>query len=184
MKRFPFWISFLIAGWLTASAQSGLNRIENIVVIFAENRSFDALYGSFPGADGLTQANRADIAQLDRNGSPFRELPPIWGGLTAAGVAPPVTEAQTAHLPNKPFAIDAPDGFHIPTTVATRDLWHRFYENQMQIDGGRNDKFVAYADSGALVLGHYDGSKMKMWDIARRYTLADHFFMGAFGGSF
>ena len=45
----------------------------------------------------------------------------------------------------------------------------------MQIDGGKNDKFVAYADSGALTMGHYDGSKMKMWEIARRYTLADHF---------
>jgi phospholipase C len=54
----------------------------------------------------------------------------------------------------------------------------------MQIDGGKNDKFVAYGNSGALVMGHYDGSKLRMWKIAKRYTLADHFFMGAFGGSF
>ncbi|WP_242621833.1 alkaline phosphatase family protein, partial [Komagataeibacter xylinus] len=25
------------------------------------------------------------------------------------------------------------------------DLWHRFYQNQMQINGGRNDMFVAWA---------------------------------------
>jgi len=25
----------------------------------------------------------------------------------------------------------------------TRDPWHRFYQNQMQIDGGKNDRFVA-----------------------------------------
>src|SRR6516165_1242664 len=54
----------------------------------------------------------------------------------------------------------------------------------MQIDHGKNDRFVAYADSGALVMGHYDGSKLPLWEIAKRYTLADHFFMGAFGGSF
>ena len=54
----------------------------------------------------------------------------------------------------------------------------------MQIDGGKNDKFVAYADSGALVMGHYDGSKLPLWNIAKKYTLADNFFMAAFGGSF
>jgi phospholipase C len=87
-------------------------------------------------------------------------------------------------LPNKPFAIDDPDGFNTPLGVVTHDLWHRFYQNQMQIDGGKNDRFVAYADSGALVMGHYDGSKLPLWNIARQYTLADNFFMGAFGGSF
>ncbi len=43
--------------------------------------------------------------------------------------------------------------------MTTNDLWHLFYQNQMQIDGGKNDRFVAYADSGALVMGHYDGTQ-------------------------
>ena len=166
------------------SAKGGLEQIQNIVVIFAENRSFDVLYGSFPGANGLKNAKRERSLQRDRNGVVLAELPPIWRGLTATGVTPVVTEAQTAHLPNEPFAIDDPKGFNTPINVITRDLWHRFYQNQMQIHGGTNDRFVAWADSGALVMGHYDGSKMKMWDIARQYTLADNFFMGAFGGSF
>jgi len=33
-------------------------------------------------------------------------------------------------------------------------------------------------------MGHYDGSNLKMWKIARQFTLADNFFMGAFGGSY
>ena len=33
-------------------------------------------------------------------------------------------------------------------------------------------------------MGYYDGSGLAMWQVARRYTLADNFFMGAFGGSF
>jgi phospholipase C len=99
-------------------------------------------------------------------------------------VTPPVTQAQTEHLPNKPFQIDDPQGFNLPMSVMTRDLWHRFYENQMQIDGGKNDKFVAFADSGGLVMGHYDGSKLPLWKLAQKYTLADNFFMGHFGGSF
>jgi phospholipase C len=99
-------------------------------------------------------------------------------------VTPPVTQAQTEHLPNKAFAIDDPKGFNTPLSVVTRDLWHVFYQNQMQINGGKNDKFAAYADSGGLVMGFYDGSKLPMWDVAKKYVLADNFFQGAFGGSF
>ncbi len=186
MKRSIALLALLAAGLPAAVAAQaqGINAIETVVVIYAENRSFDNLYGSFPGANGLQNVTPESFTQIDRDGSEFKELPPIWDGLTAKGVTPPVTQAQTEHLPNKPFAIDDPDGFNTPLGVVTHDLWHRFYQNQMQIDGGKNDRFVAYADSGALVMGHYDGSKLPLWNIATQYTLADNFFMGAFGGSF
>jgi acid phosphatase len=162
----------------------GIYKIENIVVIYAENRSFDGLYGFFPGANGLQKVKPEQYRQLDRDGTVLKELPPIWGGLTAAGVTPTVTESQTAHLPNQPFAIDTAKGLNTPFRVVTRDLWHRFYENQMQIDGGKNDRFVAWADSGAFVMGHYDAAQLRLSQIATRYVLADNFFMGAFGGSY
>jgi len=170
----------LLAG-VPACFAADLSSIRNIVVIYAENRSFDNLYGSFPGANGLQKAPRP---QFDRDGSPLKELPPVWTGLTAQSVTPPVTQAQTAHLPNAPFAIDDPKGFNTPMTVVTRDLWHLFYQNQMQINGGRNDRFVAWADSGALVMGRYNGARLALWNVAKEYTLADNFFMGAFGSSF
>ncbi|MGO7594426.1 alkaline phosphatase family protein, partial [Rhizobium leguminosarum] len=44
------------------AAQAGYDKIDNVVVIYAENRSFDNLYGSFPGADGLLNAT-ADRAR-------------------------------------------------------------------------------------------------------------------------
>lgn len=161
-----------------------LNDIQNIVVIYAENRSFDNLFSYFPGTPGLSKVMPSRYRQTDRDGSVMKELPPVWGGLTERSVTPAVTEAQTAHLPNKPFAIDDPKGLNAPRGTITRDLWHRFYQNQMQINGGRNDRFAAWADSGGLVMGHYESSKLALWKIAREYTLADHFFMGAFGGSF
>jgi phospholipase C len=162
----------------------GLGNINTIVVIYAENRSFDNLYGSFPGANGLPGLTSAQFQQLDRDGTVLKELPPVWDGLTAKGVVPPVTQAMTEHLPNMPFAIDDPKGFNTPLSVTTHDLWHRFYQNQMQIDGGKNDKFAAYADSGGLVMGHYDGSKLPLWNVAHEFVLADNFFMGSFGGSY
>ncbi|QJP12858.1 acid phosphatase [Starkeya sp. ORNL1] len=166
------------------AASAELGKIDTVVVIYAENRSFDNIYGTFPGARGLQGLKPADYQQVDRNGEPFKELPPIWTGLTAKGVTPPVSQAQTEHLANAPFAIDDPDGFNISDAVVTRDLWHRFYEEQMQIDGGKNDRFVAYADAGALVMGNYAQAKQQLWDVAKTYTLADNFFQGAFGGSF
>src|SRR5262249_1284607 len=60
----------------------------------------------------------------------------------------------------------------------------RFYEQQLQINGGRMDKFAAYSDAGGLTMGFYDGSQTHLWQWAREFTLADHFFHAAFGGSF
>ncbi|MFO1058382.1 MAG: acid phosphatase [Dongiaceae bacterium] len=173
----------LAAGAAQAAGQ-GIEQIQTVVVIFAENRSFDNLYGRFPGANGIAQASPESLKQRDRDGSVLAELPPVWGGLTAKGFTPAVTEAQTRHLPNGVFQVDAADGFNLPLSTLTHDLWHRFYQNQMQINGGRNDMFVAWADSGAMPMGVWDGSKTAMWEVARTYTLADNFFMGGFGGSF
>jgi acid phosphatase len=178
----------LLAAVVAVSARvadaAGIEGIENIVVIYAENRSFDNLYGFFPGANGLSRLTPEEYTQRDRDGSVLKELPPIWGGLTAKGVEPAIIQAQTEHLPNAPFAIDGAQRFNLPVGVTTRDLWHRFYQNQMQIDGGKNDRFAAYADSGALVMGHYASSRLPLWGVAKEYVLADNFFMGGFGGSF
>jgi acid phosphatase len=191
MSRLKLFNSLYLAGSALASftavasaAPAGYDKIDTVVVIYAENRSFDNLYGGFPGANGLSNASADQVRQLDRDGKPLAELPPAWGGLTGKGVTPPVTEAQTAHLANASFAIDDPNGFNEKNSVITRDLWHRFYQEQMQINGGRNDKFVAWADSGGLVMGHYDGAVLPMWAVAKKYVLADNFFQGSFGGSF
>lgn len=155
-----------------------LNKIGHIVVIYAENRSFDNLYGLFPGANGIDNAMTAYVPQKDRDGSVLATLPPTWDSK-----GQPDAAYSTEKLPNKPFLIPSTPGAWTPDK-ATRDLVHRFYNNQMQIDGGKNDQFAAYSDAGGLSMGYYDGSSMQMWKLAQQYTLADNFFMGAFGGSF
>jgi len=171
---------------ITAALRS---KVQNIVVIYAENRAFDNLYGNFPGARGLREVvgvdshpRRGYIPQRDRDGSVLATLPQTWGGVTASGVTPVVTQAQSAGLPNAPFSVEAT--FGLSTFTVTRDLYHRFFENQMEIDGGKNDKFAAWADAGGLTMGHYDYSKSALYQLAQKYTLADEFFAGAFGGSF
>jgi len=61
---------------------------------------------------------------------------------------------------------------------------HAFYHNQEQINGRNNNMFAAMSNVGGWVMGYFDGSPLKLWQWAKEYTLADNFFMGAFGGSF
>ena len=153
-----------------------LHKINHIVVIYGENRSFDNLYGLFPGARGIDDALAHYIPQKNLDGSELPVLPPVWAK------AGDVDTSYPAAMPNKPFRIDELQGKGLG--VPTRDLVHRFYQNQEQINGGRNDMFAALSDAGGLVMGYYDGSSLPLWKIAQQHTLADNFFMGAFGGSF
>lgn len=170
-------------------------KITTIVVIYAENRSFDNLYGDFPGARGLGEVMDRDgrplpayAPQRDRDGTALPVLPPTWGGVTAPGYTPVITQAESAGLPNAPFSIErafaAQSGVTLSASAVTRDLYHRFFENQMQIDGGRNDQYAAWSDAGGLTMGHYDTRQSALYALARQYVLADQFFQGAFGGSF
>ncbi|MDQ6640829.1 MAG: acid phosphatase [Pseudomonadota bacterium] len=170
-----------------------IDAIDTVVVIYAENRAFDNLFGLYPGANGIPGVNPSAVGallpQVDRDGSSLPTLPPTWGGLTAPNQSMTVSEAETVGMPNRPFQVDGANaigakGVAVPLDVATRDLVHRYYNNIMQINGGRNDRFAAFSDAGGLTMGYYDGSRLAMWQVARRYTLADNFFMGAFGGSF
>src|SRR5215831_10771521 len=156
-------------------------KVDTIVVIYAENRSFDNLYGLFPGANGIPGKNPTATGtvqkQIDRDGSVLAHLPPVYSGLTAT-----IPAAMTEMKPNDVFSFK--DLYGIDTNVITTDLVHRFFNNQMQINGGKLDSYAAFSDAGGQVMGYYDGSAMAMWGVAQEFVLADNFFQGAFGGSY
>ena len=146
----------------TAEARpSRLDKIQHVIVIYGENRSFDNLYGLFPGADGIAQALKHYQPQTDLNGQVLASLPPVW----KKGDQPDTS--YPAALPNQPFRLDDP-AIDKPLNSATRDLVHRFYQNQEQINGGKNDRFAALSDAGGLAMGYYDGSSLPMWQLARQ----------------
>lgn len=95
-----------------------------------------------------------------------------------------IGEHDISGLPNAPFALRTPAGEQLTHGVVTRDLVHAFYQNQLQINGGRNDGFVAWGDSGTLVIYADSAVNLRLWRLAEQYTLCDNFFMGAFSGSF
>src|SRR5437764_3607407 len=172
-------IVLALAGLLStlqaSNAQEGLARVKTIVVIYAENRSFDHLYGFFPGANGIANATAEERVQLDHDGTPLPQLT-IFG----AGGKP---DPRFPRVPNEPFRIDAPP-INIRLDQLAPSPIHAFYHQQEQINGGRNNMFAAMSNVGGWTMGHFDGSQLLLWRWAQEYTLADNFFMGAFGGSF
>ena len=167
---------------LAASAQqaarpeAGLDQIGHIVVIYAENRSFDHLFGLFPGANGINRATTQQKTQVDHDGQPLPVLPRVYAHGHADLKFP-------EKLPNAPFRIELPPvgrglGEVLPSPI------HNFYQNREQIAAGRNNRFVAASNVGAWVMSFIDGSQLRLWQWAREYTLADNFYMAAYGGSF
>jgi phospholipase C len=116
----------LLCGALTASpvcAQAvpkpvpGLGKINHIIVIYLENRSFDNLYGLFPGANGIANAGAA-ATQVDKDGKPYEKLPPVLN----TNYKPPAVDARfPAGLANGPFRAEQ----YANIEQVTGDSWHR-----------------------------------------------------------
>lgn len=168
---------FLVLSPMAKAETRGLEAIETIVVLYLENHSFDNLYGFYPGAEGIASAPRERVIQVDDKGHPYKTLPRVMN--THKKPHQP-DERFPEHLPNRPFSIEK----YVSASEKTGDLTHRFYQHQLQINGGKMNRFAGVSNARGLVMGYYDGEKLPLWKYARRYTLADHFFAGAFGGSF
>jgi acid phosphatase len=187
------------------------HRIDHIVVIYEENHSFDNLFGGWERVDGLAGARaqrqiapdgtRLDcLPQVDVN----LTSPPLPVRCTGTAAGQPVSSA----FGNRPFSIDdfiAPEDTTCPAPGqfaangipkgqglpggCTRDLVHRYYQEQYQINGGRMNRYVAGSDAVGLTMGHYDTRGLPVYEYlhgrhAPRYAVADRLFQAAFGGSF
>src|SRR5471030_2325644 len=74
-NRFAPLIAALLAGCgAMPSSEAPLDAIKTVVVIYAENHSFDNMYGMFPGANGVASATALQTTQLDHDGRPLAHL--------------------------------------------------------------------------------------------------------------
>lgn len=151
-------------------------KVDHIVVIYQENWSFDALYGRFPAANGIANASPTSLAQVDKRGVRLQAAPLPRNGRI-------VDPRFTSMAPTAPLAPYDLSRF-IQPDQRTGDIIHRFYTQQLQIDGGRMDKFISWSDNGGLVMSYVDATDLPEGRLARAYTLFDNFFQDAFGGSF
>jgi acid phosphatase len=192
----------------------GLGSVKRIVVIYEENHSFDNLYGRWEGVNGLRRADPAHTTQVNQAGVPYSCLkqvdvnltsPPLPATCHDTTVTPPFDSA----FPNSPFLID---DFIAPTDTTcpplgdfskangwlkgtglpggcTRDLVHRFYQEQYQLNGGRQNRYTTGSDAVGLTQGVYDTRALPIYKYLHTpghpdYAIADDFFQAAFGGSF
>jgi phospholipase C len=138
--------------------------IDHVVVIYQENWSFDGLYGSFPGANGLANATDANgnllpqYQQVDKNGNPITTLP-----------NPSTDPHVPGGLPAKPYDLSQ----YVQPQDKTNDIVHRFYTEQAQIGNGvlqpgtgLNNKFVTWSDNKNLVLSHFDATNLPEGKLA------------------
>ena len=202
------------AGSESDHGQAQLGKINHIVVIYQENRSFDSLYGGWEGVNGLANAPSSKTLQVSQAGAPYScllqndvnlttpRLSKVCSGTKANGTS------FDSHFTNAPFHIDdfikpsdstcpAP-GVFAPVGVlngsgqpggCTRDIVHRYYQEQYQLNGGQQNRYVTGSDAAGLAIGVLDTRSLPIYDYLHKedhpaYAIADNFFQGAFGGSF
>ena len=169
------------------------NKIQHVIIIYPENRSFDSLYGSFPGANGLANAvYYAQYARSNNTALPTLAQPTLYGmSLLSSGVDP----RFPANLPNQPY--DASP--YVPDAYCIGDMTHLFYLEQYQINnpaytwisgdpknagGTPMSKFSVWGSNPGLSLSHYDEQNGGEGAVAKQFVLCDNTFHSAFGGSF
>lgn len=148
--------------------------IQHTVVIFQENWSFDSLLGLFPGVNGIANAGAGAEQQLMRD------------GMTAYLFLPQSSSAPV-NLPSLPFDLN----LYTPFTETAGDPTHLFYQEQLQINNGLMNKFVAwgYESGGAtqgnnLVMSYYNSLDIPGgYGQAAQYAIQDNLFHSAYGGS-
>ena len=92
----------------------GLNGVNHVVVIYLENRSYDSLFGNFPGSNGFLNNNYTfSQYQLDENGSQYPTLPMPYNNTatsnnTNTNQVLSSTTAWAYYMQNYPF----PQGFN------------------------------------------------------------------------
>lgn len=194
--------------------RDALSKIKHIVVVYEENHSFDNLYGGWEGVNGLSNADAARTNQIGQNGLLYSCLKQDDVNLTSPPLGTECTDTSTgtafsSHFPNAPFSIEdfipasaqtcpqpgvfAPNGLTpSPSNLpggCTRDIVHRFYQEQYQLHGGKQDLYVTGSDAVGLTMGHYDTTQLPIYKYLHShdhpdYVIADNFFQAAFGGSF
>jgi acid phosphatase len=201
-----------------ARGNDQLQKINHIVVIYEENHSFDNLYGGWEGVNGLAKADAAHTTQVDQAGAPYSCLFQLDVNLTSpplSTVCSSVTPrgvAFNSHFLNTWFTIDdyippdattcpkPKDSFAFPNGIlngsgvgipggCTRDLVHKFYQEQYQLNGGAQNRYATGSDSAATTMGVYDTRSLPIYRYLHsaahpHYAIADNFFQAAFGGSF
>ncbi len=145
---------------VAAPTPQGIHKIQHVIVVFQENRSFDSYFGTYPGADG--------IPGLAGNPGAVPCVPnPRAGGCSKPYHDPSLVNGGGAHGQGAAAAdIDGGlmDGF----------------VRESESHGGRGcggASSVCFTSSSSDVMGYHDSREIpNYWAYAEHFTLDDHMF--------
>ena len=171
MKNYAGVTSFLMAvsmlpiTSIAEASQKTATKIEHVIVIVGENRSFDNLFATYQPKQGQSIENLLSKKIVNADGTPgknfhtalqhiasntgeYSPTPKIVG--TYENLPQPYAAGafgQRRDIPDARFPADLANGpFQISKYVSygahTGDPVHRFFQMWQQINGGKNDLFV------------------------------------------
>ena len=148
----------------SAQAAGSLNQINHFIVIYQENRSFDSIYGNFPGANGLANAGAA-ATQVDKNGQPYTTLPqPLNSNLN-----PRARHALPRRSAQWPVRFEP---LH-PSPIKRRAIWCiASTRSSTRSTAARWTSSSPWSDAPGLVMGYYDATnhaRRASWPSSTRW---------------
>lgn len=155
---------------IVMAAPKTISPIEHVIVLVAENRTFDNLFATYRPKKGQTISNLLSLGIIKEDGSPGKnfnlaeqhlaqsngEYSPTPDIVGAYGSLPqPYASGafgQRQGIPDERFPAGLPNGpFQITKYVGygahTGDPVHRFFQMWQQVDGGKNDLFTWTAET-------------------------------------
>ena len=140
-----------------ASSPRGIQKLQHVVIIMQENRSFDSYFGTYPGADGIPMRGGQPAVCVPDPASgrcvePFHDAADLnHGGPHGAAAAAAAIDGGRM------------DGFITQAEHARK--------------GCRNPLDPACGGSSTDVMGYHDEREIpNYWAYARHYVLQDHMF--------
>jgi phospholipase C len=140
------------------AAPLGIHKIQHVVVIMQENRSFDSYFGTYPGADGI----------------------PMHNGHPAVCVPDPATgSCQRPYHDRADVNGGGPHEYHafrIDVHHGRMDGFLRSAEHARTSCSGAEDPFCGQTKHPD-VMGYHDGREIpNYWAYAKNFVLQDHMF--------
>jgi phospholipase C len=144
---------------LTPPGETGIHKIQHVVVIMQENRSFDSYFGTYPGADGLPM----------RDGRPAVCLPDPRTGRCVR----PYHDRQDLNAGGPHSA----DNATLDIDGGKMDGFVRQQERGLRHCAITLNPACGSASDSADVMGYHDGADIpNYWTYAHQFVLQDHMF--------
>jgi phospholipase C len=162
--------SFALAASVPAapSSAAGLQKLQHLIFIIQENRSFDHYFGTFPGADGFPKPLPCLPSQ--RHPSQCETPYPNHYAINYGG--PILAEYQKPDIDGGKM-----DGFVVQRE---KQLAREGCPYDDEIGGAEPDCTPGGPGDVVDVMGYHDGTDLpNYWAYAQTYVLQDHFFESA-----